>query len=257
MLQLQKICIPDCISVILKAYFLWGYDRQLDGASARLTEKMKCAIIERGYRLYDGCPIPQDDQLTSSDVSLSISINSFVTFLDVRRFLAREEGINEMLAACDPSVCLTEAPEDMVDRIGSIIDELSTLPHIGIAKATKVLHKKRPKTIPLIDSYVLHALSLNVPWLMAKRTSFAQVIRAFREAQKHSALELARTTQQLRREHGIELSNGRALSFLIWNWYKAKIDHGSCTLRGLWGSQGHSAHRLAKQMWDGRATAIG
>jgi len=259
-LVLQKIRIPDpeiglagCVGTIIRGYFDWGYDSDTDPTWETATPDDVRRLVLRGYRIYDGCPVAQDNVLTASDVALSVGINSYVVLPDIRRFIARSERISQTLEQCDPAMSLREATEDVIGTVGSLVDELRQLNHIDFGKITKVLHKKRPNLIPLIDSYVLDSLHKNMPWLVKEweRTTFAKVIMAYREAEIRVANTLASVTQSLLTDWTITISQGRALSYLIWHWYRAmKAASRPCTLVAFWGSQGSGGVRAAREAWD-------
>lgn len=259
-LVLQKIRIPDpeigldeCVETIARGYFDWGYDEGTDRTWEAATPDDMRRVALRGYRIYDGCPVAQDNVLTASDIALSVGINSYVVLPDIRRFMARSDGISRVLEQCNPRVSLRDAHEGVITALGDLVDELRKANHIDISKITKVLHKKRPSLIPLIDSFVLDSLHKNLPWLVRgwQRTSFAKVIRAFRTAEARVANTLAEVTGILRREWAINLTHGRALSYLIWRWSKAMNASGRpCTMVAFWGSQGSVGMKAARAEWD-------
>lgn len=246
--------LPDCAPLLLQAYFEWGHQEGVDPAPDTLGDDQQRRFIKRGYGLYDGYPVPCDDEITIGDVCASITINSYIVLPDVRRFLSRRQEISALLQDVAPDLCLLNASENLIDQIGDLVDTLSEIEHIGFGKVTKVLHKKRPKLIPVIDGYVLDALHKNFPWLMrgSAQRSFSQVLRVYRNAQRHVQELLLQLTVQLRQEQEIDLTEGRALSYLIWNWRRQfERLKRPCTLRAFWGSAGQAGRDAARDMWEG------
>ena len=249
----QELGLPDCLRAILQGYFEWGFQEDVDGPRAELTEQAERRIILRGYQVYDGCPISRDNQVTAADIGLTVSINSRVALFDVRRILAYGETISAMLQACDADLHLVNAPEDVVDSVGQTVNELCEVSHLGVGKITKILHKKRPNLIPLIDNYVRESLHKNFPWMLRGRqgTSFAKLMATFRMAQERAAPVLQETVATLHGDWGIGLTEGRALSYLIWHWRRQIKRRGRpFTLRHFWGSQGQAGLETAKTLWE-------
>ena len=260
-LRLQKIEFPDaelrlsdCLQTIVNGYLEWGRQPDVDPPINELNDEQKRDFILRGYRLYDGCPVPHDNVLTIHDICVSVMINSFVILYDVRRFLSRNDEISALLEDIDPEQSLLDATEELLERVGNLVDNLSEMEHIGFSKVTKVLHKKRPRLIPVRDGYVFDALHKNFPWLLHNdgNAPFSQVLRVYRNAQRRVQDQLGELTAALRAEWQIELSEGRALSYLVWNWRRQFVRlQRPCTLQALWGGGGEDGRDAARQMWEG------
>jgi Family of unknown function (DUF6308) len=261
MFSLQKIHIPDptlglpdCLTLVLREYLEWGRQPDVDPSAAGLGDEQERGFIMRGYGFYDGYPVARDNAISVHDVCVSIMINSSVVLPDVRRFLSRGEEISALLRGIDPELSLLDAPEDLLDRAGELVDRLSTMEHIHFAKVTKVLHKKRPKFIPVIDGHVYGALHKNFPWRLKADASgpFSEVLGLYRDVLDRIQGSLTELTGQLREGWGIDLTDGRGLSYLIWNWRREFVrQKRPCTLHALWGCRGQAARDAARQMWEG------
>lgn len=85
---------------------------------------------------------------------------------------------------------------------------------IGIARATKVLHIKRPRLIPVCDSYVLRLMG--IPDVGAESgLALVEQIRAIRNDLLPTLLDL----QVRLRERGCDRTLVRILDSLLWNGY--------------------------------------
>jgi hypothetical protein len=85
---------------------------------------------------------------------------------------------------------------------------------IGIARATKVLHIKRPKLIPVCDSYVLGLMG--IPNIGADSgVALVEHLRAVRRELSPTLVDC----QERLTQHGIDRSLVRILDSLIWSAY--------------------------------------
>lgn len=85
---------------------------------------------------------------------------------------------------------------------------------IGIARATKVLHIKRPRLIPVCDSYVLRLMG--IPDVGAESgVALVEEIRAIRNDLLPTLLDL----QGRLRERGFDRTLVRILDSLLWSGY--------------------------------------
>lgn len=107
---------------------------------------------------YDGIPDRDPMRILPEDVQVTVSMNSFINTADAVRDIHRG-----MSGRCEP--LLLEIPEQAdlttFDPDLSIARELlhqaCTLRGVLLAKATKVLHRKRPGYLPMLDSVVVEA----------------------------------------------------------------------------------------------------
>lgn len=159
-LNIQRLKIENCESRIEKEYFWWGRGQLADATEATwdvATPAQRTELKLRGYRIFDGYLVPQDNELTPADICLTIAINSYVVLPDVRRFMSRAEDARPLFETLPANLDLEDASENHIKRVAELID-LFHAPHVSLSKTTKVLYKKRPRLIPLIDSYVRDCL---------------------------------------------------------------------------------------------------
>ena len=187
--------------------------------------KLSAFCVEE-YPYYDGVPDADPDRVLPVDVMVTIAVNSYVTRADQVRTIHRG-----MAARCDR--LLAEIPRD-ADLLGDaplaefrrLIHEAVQVRGVLIAVATKVLHRKRPAFIPMLDSVVLkHYLKAagRPQWLDTKAQSGATaaepamlVLEHFREDLSTARKPLEAMRSQLARQ-GFPLTPVRMLEILVWN----------------------------------------
>jgi len=121
--------------------------------------KPSCSLeFDRYGALEEGRDLAWSDRLLPQDIAITVLMNSKVSTDDVEALLGRKDAIER---------ALKEVPRD-VDLFGPVSDEAwgkvkglfgaMEVHGIGLAKMTKVLCLKRPRLIPMLDSYVMEAL---------------------------------------------------------------------------------------------------
>ncbi|HHQ47481.1 MAG TPA: hypothetical protein ENK19_01180 [Acidobacteria bacterium] len=107
---------------------------------------------------YDGIPDRDPMRILPDDVQVTVSMNSFVNTADKVR--AVHQGLRRrwehLLREVPPDADLATFDPDLV-LAREFFDAACTLPGILLATATKVLHRKRPRWMPMIDSVVIDA----------------------------------------------------------------------------------------------------
>ena len=74
---------------------------------------------------------------------------------EIDALMGRAELIETALQRIPGDLSLTAAAEEIPwDALHELYAAFGGIPGIGLAKATKALHKKRPHLIPMLDSYV-------------------------------------------------------------------------------------------------------
>lgn len=156
-LRVQTLSVPCCEEAIEREYFGWGQVQdksasRLDWSEATLEER--ALVAGRGYALYDGLPTFGGNHLGALEVYSTIGVNSRVTLNDAVRFLTHAEKAGQLLAEIPDDASLEAATDDQIASAGSLIEVFQQERHVGWAKITKTLHKKRPAFIPMLDSVV-------------------------------------------------------------------------------------------------------
>ena len=108
---------------------------------------------DASYRRYDLEKVEEDNELTREDIELGNRMVARMGPLVIQSVVGRTKTINSALECIAPGtrLCDKSVTWSAIEKLFS-----ATLgPEIGPARATKILHKKRPALIPILDSVVV------------------------------------------------------------------------------------------------------
>lgn len=132
------------------------------------------------------------------------------------------------LAAIKPEwdAAMTDEPEWERAGIGGKVEaafEAMCGPYRGLSVASKMLHLKRPRLIPLLDALVVEQLGLGVPSQAAPevKAGYAARVIAHLAAQARSNRAALVALQHGLAQDGIELSAIRLIDILVWSSHPA------------------------------------
>ena len=139
-----------------------------------------------------------------------------------------EDRAPAWLAAIDPSWDAATTDESEWERaeIGSKVEAAFAAmcgPYRGLSVASKMLHLKRPRLIPLLDALVVEQLGPSVPsgaTPEVKAEYAARVIAHLAAQARANRTALVDLQGELRKE-GIELSAIRLIDILLWSSHPA------------------------------------
>jgi hypothetical protein len=167
-------------------------------------------------------PTEQDDHVTSVDVLCAAALHPGLGRADLAFFQDRQEDLSPWLAEVPQDLRLWEASDGVVEHLASLPD---SFPDVSVSLLSKVLHRKRPRLIPLLDRHV-------VDWyrpVTGKRVmaeAWGPIIRAMRddELDEKQRLLYAMAFGQIERElwpmagpdDRTRLSWIRAIDIAIW-----------------------------------------
>jgi hypothetical protein len=110
-------------------------------------------FVEEEYHLYDAVSIAEDNTLTEADIRVSYKIRSRLSGEGLRGLLAARTSIETALSCVPADLDLTSA-EVPWDDVRWLLDCFCEVRGVHLAVATKILFKKRPRLIPIIDSVI-------------------------------------------------------------------------------------------------------
>jgi hypothetical protein len=163
---------------------------------------------------YDAVPTSHDDRVGPIDVVCVAALHPGLGKADLTFFRERRDDVSEWLAALPPDARLWEVDDHLAVHVAGLADRF---PEVAISLLSKVLHRKRPHLIPLLDRHV-------VDWYrpITRRRAMADawpaIARAMREEQKDpewrfvTTMALQPIEQDLQQLTGS--GNGQQLSFL-------------------------------------------
>ena len=121
----------------------------------------------RRYRNDTGClyldyqPITPPDEIVPEDIAVTLLINSQVGW---RAFHSLQEHGRTIDLSHFPEKPLEETSPEERRQIASVIATMAQLPGFAASVATKVLHKKRPDLIPVLDNQAIFGAYMNPDW---------------------------------------------------------------------------------------------
>lgn len=121
----------------------------------------------RAYRRSMDClylnyhPITPTSSLLPEDLAVTLLVSSRASWLAHRSLQRYGASVNLQLLAQRPLEQTTPAERL---QVADLVATLATWPGFGTSLATKVLHKKRPDLIPILDNQAIFGGYLNPKW---------------------------------------------------------------------------------------------
>lgn len=183
--------------------------------------KLILAFVEHWYSVYDGVPVAQDNVLRASDIALSTMLMSRISGVTGGYIFRVKEPIEDGLAKIPTDVDLLDVAADAeipgVRGISQTITAICAVPRAKLAVSTKILHKKRPGLIPILDRVVRDHYAQSCP-SDPNRTLGDYAIaltRLVHTDMLNIACELRELESELK-ENGTPLTPCRILNALVW-----------------------------------------
>jgi hypothetical protein len=115
-----------------------------------------------GYEYFDARPSLAQDEITPEDVAATAALNMRFTRESLEGFLAARDVIRDGLGSLPNDVSLEDASDELLQAIEDLMVGLCEgegpfafkIPGAGRAQVSKVLHRKRPRLIPLYDRVI-------------------------------------------------------------------------------------------------------
>jgi len=193
--------------------------RQLVASADRLL-----AFFREEYEYYDAIPSGDPFHVSPLDVLVTVSVNSFVNNAAKVRTVHRG-----LAAACDPLLRTIPVHADLrtfpVSGVRDLLHAAVQQRSVLTAVATKVLHRKRPALIPMLDSVLIgyYAAKLSAPrlvtWATGDKARAADaatvVLREFR-ADLIGVSEQLEDLRETAGSEGYDVTAARILELLLW-----------------------------------------
>lgn len=195
------------------------------GCSVAHPAERLLAFCRAEYAYYDAIPSADPNRIEPLDVLVTVAMNSFVNSA------VKVHRVHQGLAAnCEPLLPMIPIDADLLDLdewekpLRTLLHAAVQAPWVLIPVATKVLHRKRPSLIPMLDSVVIRHY-LRAPEqkaLLAGTENKAraanvamEALRLFRDDLKHAENDVRALRELLARE-GFPLTPVRILELLVW-----------------------------------------
>jgi hypothetical protein len=175
---------------------------------------------DTSYRNYDLADVQEDDVLTEADISVANAMIARMSPEVIARIYQRAPVINAALAQVPRRASLAEPPASIPwQAIEELMRAMEGITEVKLARQTKVLHKKRPALIPILDSVVATYLR-RVDGL--RRTGdpareAVELIQSFKRALDANLPALRALQGELRRLD-IDLTECRLLDLFLWGY---------------------------------------
>jgi hypothetical protein len=111
-------------------------------------------LFGRWYDLYDAVPVPRDSTLRPEEIALCIMMNSRMSGNTGLAVWEHREAVESALQRIplDADLAATEVPWR---GLQALFDPFQSIPRAKLGIATKILHKKRPGLIPMLDTLLV------------------------------------------------------------------------------------------------------
>lgn len=175
------------------------------------------SFIRQEYEAYDGIKVAQDNVLRPEEIAISVMVNSQISGNTARQIWENRKPVEDSLRRIGSSASIADVVDKIPwDEVGHCVDGICRVPRAKLAVASKILHKKRPALIPMMDSVIIGYYS---PLIQKQAGSLGQyaahIMRVFRcdLLSVHDELEAMSTFATAL---GKPITVCRALEVLIW-----------------------------------------
>jgi hypothetical protein len=191
--------------------------------------KMHCEKVP-AYEIYDRIASPQEDSITILDICLANNIDARISASDIREFWRyvsdHRVEIEQGLSRIPQNVDLHQVDED------TFFDNLRTLfalffngkepkvRNVNFTRVTKILHKKRPRAIPIVDrkTVIENYIRKGSSWLGTSNSAdyLLKVTKIIRQDILRNLNELQEIQRGLQPDEGGDLTLLRIFDILLY-----------------------------------------
>jgi hypothetical protein len=175
------------------------------------------------YLLHESCTPP--DRLALEDLGPTILVNARFGTLAAMSVVQSSAGLDLMAL---PTGALECSADDQRQRVAELVATVARWGGFGTSTATKVLHKKRPALIPILDNQAIFGAYLDPRW-PARRSSQDSVYgaQAVRAALDRLVVDLNRPENQTAWQALARMEPGRSrieLFDMVWWMYFRELE---------------------------------
>lgn len=175
---------------------------------------------DSSYRSYDLAEVAQDNVLTEADIRVANAIIARMSPQVIAGIYARAPVINAALTQIPTSASLV-VPADEIPwhELENLMRAMQGILEVKLARQTKVLHKKRPALIPILDS-VLEKYLRQVDGLQRSGDQAHDAVELIRSYKREldSALPALQPLREELHRRGIDLTECRLLDLFLWGY---------------------------------------
>jgi hypothetical protein len=180
-------------------------------------------FVQEWYPMYDGVPVPHDNELRVPEIALSTMLNSRISGNTAGAVWQARRPVEEALPGIPDANLLAVEPDELLpgaEGLRAAVDAVCSVKWAKLAVATKILHKKRPGLVPIFDGYVERQYKRAVPqeerW---RRAGWGRYCLALTRLVHRDMLNARQTLVQLSTEladNGTPMTPCRILNALTW-----------------------------------------
>jgi hypothetical protein len=190
---------------------------RLDRVLQDVEELLVSYRTDDGLRYLDYRPSTDPDRLMPEDLAVTILINSRVTGTAFKSVQDKGAGLPLQTLA---DVALEETTSKQRDEVADLVAEMVSWDGFAASVASKILHKKRPRLIPIMDNEAIFGAYMNPRWPEQRASQESVYARSrIREALEWIATDLNRPENKRTWERLAQLEPGRTaieLFDMIW-----------------------------------------
>lgn len=135
--------------------------KQIDRLLPEADSLLRLYRRETGCDYLDHKPCTPPDIVVPEDLAITLSLNSWAGWLAVRSI--QQYGTKIDLCRLPTSPLQATSPQER-RQVAELIAEMAQWPGFAASLTTKVLHKKRPDLIPILDNQAIFGAYMNPEW---------------------------------------------------------------------------------------------
>lgn len=189
------------------------------GAPDRGIEREYC------YELYDCIPMPQDNELSVHDIWLANNIEAGIEWRHFIAIWGARPRINRALSQVPINVALTDDWVEENDGWAKLhhLFEVMDVEGTSYARISKILHKKRPRLIPLIDGKAVLRHRFGESERSDVAAHMVEIAQKIRRDLLANLESMQRIQENLWQQHGIQLTLVRVMDILYWQDFEDRL----------------------------------
>jgi hypothetical protein len=173
---------------------------------------------DSSYQRYDMAAVAHDNTLTEADVRVANRSTARMPPVVVAGILERRDQIDGALASIPASSSLMDDDGSVLwEALGRLFEAFDGVPAVGLARITKVMHRKRPALIPILDS-VIEAYLVRIGGAIAgTRPERGVALTRIYKREMDSNAEALRCLRRKLAQELLDLTECRLLDVFMWS----------------------------------------
>lgn len=172
------------------------------------------------YKNYDCVPVTEDSVLRVEEIELAYRMGARFPRSLIQVLIDRVDTIRKALSQISPTIIIFD--EKIPWQALESLFKACIMPRLNAANITKILHKKRPQIIPILDSIVVQKyleplVQPHIPTAPEERmVLYIKQLKRDAEVNREVLIEIQK---RLVAQGKLGLSPIRVLDILIWTYF--------------------------------------